>query len=233
MKYAVAEAKRWKGEPEGVIQKGKPADEKTGEEAIEGINYHKKIGDRVSYPMTSDLGAWCAAFVNWCLMQAGYPIKNPKESNFVDRKAVMGRATGFDIVHGKKESKSQKVEDVPLVDNPLFEEIDRRLKADDGGDLFYYYNFDKHYKRLFVVFQAVSHQVKEPTQTFSKGLYKLIWRNYSNGDGKPFSMHYDYKITGNRPDNWECVGVGMWRMVVISTKMSHLNPAHTKLLMNK
>jgi hypothetical protein len=82
---------------------------------------------------------------------------------------------------------------------------DRRLKADDGGDLFYYYNFDKHHKRLDVVFQAVSQQVKEPTQTFSNGLYKLFWRNYNNGNGKPFSMYFDYKITGNRADDLKCI----------------------------
>lgn len=127
IKYAIQEAKRWHGEPEGVIQKGKPANDKTGENAIEGINYHKEIGDKVIYPMTSNSGTWCAAFVNWCLMQAGYPIQNPKESNFVDRVAAMSRASGFDIVHGEKEFKKQKTDEVPFVDNPLFEEIDEPI----------------------------------------------------------------------------------------------------------
>lgn len=127
MKYAIAEAKRWHGETEGVIESGKPANSKTGEKAIVGINYHKEIDDGMTKPMTSNSAAWCAAFVNWCLMQAGYPIKNPKESNFVDTKAAMGRASGFDIVRGVKQFKKQKINEVPFVDNPLFEQIDEPI----------------------------------------------------------------------------------------------------------
>lgn len=76
MKYAIAEAKRWHGEPEGVIEKE--------------INYHKEVKDgqktmSVTYDKVKNKDgkivtnenhhSWCAAFVNWCLLQAGYPIE--------------------------------------------------------------------------------------------------------------------------------------------------------------
>lgn len=73
------------------------------------------------------------------------------------------------------------------------------------NDSFNYYNFDKHYKRLDVLFQYEEKQVNEPTQTFSSGLYKFLWRNYSNGNERPFSKYYDYKITGNRSGDLKCV----------------------------
>jgi uncharacterized protein (TIGR02594 family) len=60
MAFAVAEAKRLAGKTEDVIEK-------------EGTNYHTAIHDDMR-TMVGDNNAWCAAFANWCLMQAGYPI---------------------------------------------------------------------------------------------------------------------------------------------------------------
>jgi uncharacterized protein (TIGR02594 family) len=60
MAFAVAEAKRLAGKTEDVIEK-------------EGTNYHTAIHDDLK-TMVGDNNAWCAAFANWCLMQAGYPL---------------------------------------------------------------------------------------------------------------------------------------------------------------
>ncbi len=105
MKHAIAEAKKWKGAEEDVIQKGR--------------NFQTIIKTGRTSMMGSD-NAWCAAFVNWHLMQAGYPIENPKETGFIYRTAAKGRANGFISVKGQKADKKQKYEDVPWVDNPLF-----------------------------------------------------------------------------------------------------------------
>lgn len=86
MKYAIAEAKRWKGAKEGEIEKG--------------INYHKEVKDGQK-SMTS--AAWCAAFANWCLMQAGYPI---------DKGEHIARAKAF---HMHNDSKTQ---------NPMYVELE-------------------------------------------------------------------------------------------------------------
>lgn len=103
MKYAIAEAKRWHGEPEWVIEKGKPADDKTHSEKIEAINYHTELGYK-SRSMASV--AWCAAFVNWCLMQAGYPI---------DKMPHSGRAKSF-YMHNDSDTQ-----------NPMYIEIDEPI----------------------------------------------------------------------------------------------------------
>lgn len=109
MKHALAEAKKHKGADEGVIEKD--------------TNYHTDIKDgRAS--LVGTLNAWCAAFVNWSLVKAGYPIQNPKESGFVDRVAATARAHGFIDLRGKKTEKGQKYENVPMVDNPLFYKIE-------------------------------------------------------------------------------------------------------------
>ncbi|MEQ6341571.1 MAG: LysM peptidoglycan-binding domain-containing protein [Gammaproteobacteria bacterium] len=108
MKYAIAEAKRLKGESEAEIEKD--------------INYHQEIKGGLK-SLVGTKNAWCAAFTNWCLMKAGYPIQNPKETGFVDWSAAKVRADGFRQLHGKKESKEQKYDDIPFVPNPLFIKI--------------------------------------------------------------------------------------------------------------
>jgi LysM repeat protein len=112
MKYAVAEAKRHKGMPEWDLEKI--------------INYHKEINDGLK-SLTGTNNAWCAAFVNWCLMKSGFAIENPKETGFVDRTAAEGRAHGFNEVRGAKSNPKQKAADVEYVDNPLFDQIDEPL----------------------------------------------------------------------------------------------------------
>jgi len=72
------------------------------------------------------------------------------------------------------------------------------------GNNYSYYSFDKNYKRLDVLIQAANYQARQPILTLANGLYKLLWRNYNNGNGK-FSMYFDYKITGNRPDDLKCI----------------------------
>ncbi|MEN3109841.1 LysM peptidoglycan-binding domain-containing protein [Uliginosibacterium paludis] len=109
MKYAIAEAKRHKGAAETVIEKD--------------IDYHSQINDGIK-GLSGSLNAWCAAFANWCLMQAGYPIQNPKELGFVDRVAATGRAEGFRNLRGVRTKAKQDYKDVPFVDNPLYEKID-------------------------------------------------------------------------------------------------------------
>lgn len=63
MKYAIGEAKRFKGMTEDKLQ--------------EEQNYHKLIKDGQTR-MDTSATAWCAAFVNWCLMQDKRPIGNPE-----------------------------------------------------------------------------------------------------------------------------------------------------------
>ena len=102
MKFALEEAKRFKGAVEKEIQKT--------------IDYHHEIKDgRPS--IVGDVNAWCAAFVNWCLMKANYPIANPKGSEFVDRVADTGRAEGF------RHSKTK----VGHVTNPLYFKLDKPI----------------------------------------------------------------------------------------------------------
>ncbi|MEC5386374.1 LysM peptidoglycan-binding domain-containing protein [Uliginosibacterium sp. H3] len=119
MKYAVAEAKKWRGKLEGEIEKT--------------TNYHKDVHDgQQTMSLTvkkqknkdgkeiaiEDHHPWCAAFANWCLMKAGYPIDN---TNFYDHQAAKGRAHGFYEVKGEKASPKDK--DAPTVRNPLFVQI--------------------------------------------------------------------------------------------------------------
>lgn len=109
MKFALDEAKHFEGAVEQVIEKTR--------------NYHKEIHDGLQ-TIVGDKNPWCAAFVNWCLMTAGYPIENPKESGFVDRVAAKARANGFMKLRGAKADKKQKYDDVPLVVNPLYRKIE-------------------------------------------------------------------------------------------------------------
>jgi uncharacterized protein (TIGR02594 family) len=104
MVYAIAEAKRLKGKNEAEIE-------------ASGTNYHKAINDGIS-SMQGTNNAWCAAFVNWCLMQAGYPIEN---KNFHDSKTAKARAHAFMEVKGAKNDHSSR--DAPIVRNPLFTQI--------------------------------------------------------------------------------------------------------------
>lgn len=98
MNYAINEAKRFKGENEKEITKT--------------INYFKEIGINNHITMAGNSHPWCAAFANWCLKQAGYPIANPRNLGVLDRRSA---ADGFRQVLKKK----GKV----LVQNPLFVQI--------------------------------------------------------------------------------------------------------------
>ncbi|MDH6168206.1 LysM repeat protein [Variovorax boronicumulans] len=106
MPIAIAEAKLRRGEHEAKIEKK--------------ISYHVEIDDGLK-SLDGPRNAWCAAFVNWCLMQAKYPIEN---SNFPNRRAAKGRAHGFYEVSGPKE-KSEAV--VIMIRNPLFVELDKPI----------------------------------------------------------------------------------------------------------
>ncbi len=92
MAHVVAEAKQWKGMQEGELETHR--------------NYHVLLNDGIK-SLSGTQNAWCAAFVNWCLSQAGYPI---------DGRAWAAKARGIyshDEVDGAKH----------FVQNPLFVEI--------------------------------------------------------------------------------------------------------------
>jgi uncharacterized protein (TIGR02594 family) len=98
MVYAIAEAKRLKGMQESEIE-------------ASGTNYHTAIKDGLS-TMVGNNNAWCAAFVNWCLSQAGYPI---------DKKSIWSaRARGIRS-HDLRNEKGE------LIQNPLFTQIDNPI----------------------------------------------------------------------------------------------------------
>ncbi|QNK68009.1 LysM peptidoglycan-binding domain-containing protein [Variovorax sp. PAMC26660] len=96
MPIAIAEAKLRRGKIESLIEKE--------------VNYHTEIRDG-SVSMSDR--AWCAAFVNWCLSKANYPIENMSHA---DRKATMGRAHGFYEVNERLK-----------IRNPLFAELERPI----------------------------------------------------------------------------------------------------------
>lgn len=106
MPIAVAEAKLRQGELELTLQNK--------------INYHVEVDDGLK-ALYGNSNAWCAAFVNWCLMQAKYPIENP---GYPNRKVAKARAHGFYEVDGPRE-KSEKTP--PKVRNPLFVELERPI----------------------------------------------------------------------------------------------------------
>ena len=102
MAYAIAEAKRHKGAKEAEIEKV--------------INYATEVHTGQT-TLVGNNKAWCAAFVNWCLMKAGYPIENP---SFSDHVAAKGRAHGFYEVNGAKDTVTKKAQ---VVRNPLFVQV--------------------------------------------------------------------------------------------------------------
>lgn len=95
MKFALAEAKKHNGADEAVIEKS--------------INYQTAIKDGMK-TMIGDNNPWCAAFANWCVMQAGYPIQNPKSEGYIDI-ADLSRANGFRYVNVK-----DKIQPEPEID---------------------------------------------------------------------------------------------------------------------
>lgn len=113
MIYAIAEAKRLKGMQEAEIE-------------ASGTNYHKAIKDGLS-TIVGNNNAWCAAFVNWCLMQAGYPIEN---KHFYDSKTAKARAHAFMEVRGPKDKDNPHK--TPMVRNPLFIEVTEPIYGSIG-----------------------------------------------------------------------------------------------------
>jgi LysM repeat protein len=128
MVYAIAEAKRFKGATESQIEKY--------------INYATIVGTGQT-TLVGDDHPWCAAFANWCLMKAGYPIDNP---DFFDHRAELGRAHAFDFTKGPRQTlseievnvkdksgKEKKVIKIiykniePKVRNPLFSKLEKPL----------------------------------------------------------------------------------------------------------
>jgi len=106
MPIAIAEAKLRRGETELTLQ--------------DKINYHIEVDDTVK-SMFGPNNAWCAAFVNWCLMRANYPIEN---KNLPGRKIAKARAHGFYEVDGPKE---QSGENRKKIRNPLFVELEKPI----------------------------------------------------------------------------------------------------------
>ncbi len=106
MPVAIAEAKLRRGETELKLQ--------------EKINYHIEINDGLK-SLHGDSNAWCAAFVNWCLMQAKYPIDN---TGFANRKIAKARAHGFYEVDGPKKKEEKAT---AKIRNPLFVELEKPI----------------------------------------------------------------------------------------------------------
>lgn len=103
MAYAEAQAKLAKGEKEAEIETR--------------LNFHTAI-QTGQKSMVGSSHAWCAAFVNWCLLQAGIKIEN---EGYADRVAAKGRANSFYMVTRDKLKKGES--SVPQVRNPLFVEL--------------------------------------------------------------------------------------------------------------
>ena len=105
MPFAIAEAEQFKGATEDEIQKTTnfATEVKTGQSSMVGGNH-----------------AWCAAFVNWNLQKAGYPIEN---EGFADHTAAKGRAHAFLEVNKARAKKGEA--NAPMVRNPLYEQIDK------------------------------------------------------------------------------------------------------------
>ncbi len=101
MDFAEAEARRFKGATEGEIEKT--------------INYQKEVGI-TNGTLVGDAGEWCAAFVNWCLMQAKVPVVNAGESKY-----AMVRVESFRRLDNVKPDTSSKKAIQPR--NPLFTEV--------------------------------------------------------------------------------------------------------------
>jgi hypothetical protein len=93
MPYAIAEAKKFKGVDEKMIVKSRnyAVEAHTGQDTI--------------VEETNNSHAWCAAFVDWCLMKAGYPVEN---TGFEDAVAEKGRAHYFFRTKAKREILSQE-----------------------------------------------------------------------------------------------------------------------------
>jgi uncharacterized protein (TIGR02594 family) len=106
MHIAIAEAKLRGGETELTLQ--------------DKINYHQEINDGFK-ALDGNNNAWCAAFVNWCLLQAKYPIDNPSYPN---HRVAKARAHGFYEVDGPKEKKETSA---PKIRNPLFVELEKPI----------------------------------------------------------------------------------------------------------
>lgn len=106
MPIAIAEAKLRAGEVELTLQNK--------------INYHIEIDDGLK-SLYGPNNAWCAAFVNWCLLQAKYPIDN---ATYPGHRTAKARAHGFYEVSGPKE-KTEKTS--ATIRNPLFVEIEKPI----------------------------------------------------------------------------------------------------------
>ena len=105
IKIAEAEATKFKGQDESIIQKT--------------TNYAKEVVTGQTTLVGND-HPWCAAFVNWCLMKANVPYEN---TSYSDHTAAKGRAHEFFEVKGPKVAKGGD-KGLPMVRNPLFVQLD-------------------------------------------------------------------------------------------------------------
>ncbi len=103
MAFAEAQARKFKGAKEAEIQ--------------QTLNFQTAVHTGQN-SMVGSAHAWCAAFVNWSLSQAGIDIDN---ETFADHVAAKGRANSFHRVTRDKLRKGER--SVPQVRNPLFTEV--------------------------------------------------------------------------------------------------------------
>lgn len=113
MAYAIAEAKKQAGRTEdGKMIK---TDAKTGVKAkvdnpagAISTNYHAEIKSGLK-SLEGSNNAWCAAFVTWCLQQAGYPT---------DKGLIATRASRFAFLNEKSAAGSNPL--FHLIDEPVY-----------------------------------------------------------------------------------------------------------------
>ncbi len=110
MRFAIAEAKHFKGMKEDKLQ-----DER---------NYHKILGTGRK-TLVGSSNAWCAAFVSWCLLQDRRAIGAPNapELKFKNVDASKGRANSFAMVHGPNSDPGGDPDTI----NPNFTEISQPI----------------------------------------------------------------------------------------------------------
>jgi uncharacterized protein (TIGR02594 family) len=163
MVYAIAEAKRLKGMTEDQIE-------------ASGTNYHKALKDGVS-TMVGDLNAWCAAFANWCLCQAGYPIDT--------KGGWAARARGV-YSHDTRDEKGQPIQ------NPLFIQIQNpiygclalvtKIKNDLGKHIGFVYAQEDE-KTLIILGGNQSNRINftaTPKEAQGKRLLYFVPASYQN-----------------------------------------------------
>lgn len=75
--------------------------------------------------------------------------------------------------------------------------------------IYNYINYDKHYQRLDMIFQAAGYVnsviVGEPKLNLVKGQYQFRWPDFQHPDGDKANIYYDFKFTGSDFEDYKCM----------------------------